>query len=277
MCVCVYSYVQGPTPPCPLTLERLRGVSVQIKSWRWVVPIFFFLFNTSSTPPPQSAHFFLTFFMQDGENETWRNVRGRGKREVGVLGSENKWKQCFFHKGSKANCAHCHTQTPAATVTMWKFLPFATWSGFYCSHLTLHTNTRLHFFSVYYFPTFLSPHFPSASLHPTTSSLLSLLSDFPHPHVWQRVDCSLAERKLSFHSISLTAPHTVYLLTYLIIIPFGPTMYESTLSCVILQRFLFILAVRTTQRRRQRSTHTHQMHPDRVSGPFLLLPLLQAE
>lgn len=229
-------------------------------------PYFFFLsFKRFIHPSSQTCpDFFLSFFIREGKNETGRSRKGsgRGWRGEGVLGVggvvfgfwvRKQMKALFFHKGTEANYTQCHTGTPAATLSTWK----STWSGFYCSHLTLsHKNTHTYTLRLL-FPSFSLPS--TSHLHPPIPPCALCCPLYPIPLIlmcdreWitagERGNCPFTPLDWQRHRLLLSA-HWSYHYSNL-------TKYECTLSCVMLQRFLFILAVRTKQRKRHEHAEIH--------------------
>lgn len=177
-----------------------------------------------------------------------------------------------------------HTDTSSYSPYTWKSEPCF-------SHLTKNTNS--HARSVYYFSTCPSPHSPSASLlQPTMCSVLPPPSNLPRSHDWRKqVTASERERKLSFHSIRLTAPRTVSICSLILSLFQLDPIWMRSLMCDAAKIFVHTGCQNHTEKETwacrdiltctKTETHTHshtqQMHPDRVSGPFVLLPLLQGE
>lgn len=103
----------------------LPGISVQIKSQRWVVPVSFFFFPALYPPLlPNLPHIFYSFSVKKGENETGRSGEGREEERRGGTdlntGPENKWKLFFENKSTDAYCTQWCKQLAAAIVFTWK-------------------------------------------------------------------------------------------------------------------------------------------------------------
>lgn len=150
---------------------------------------------------------------------------------------------------------------------------------------TKQTRTQIH--SLFTISSLFSNPIP---LHPTMCSQLPPSPDSSHFHAWQESESQpetlRPEKKCPFTLLDwqrlrlFLSAHRSYHHSNL-------TEYEFTLSCVMLQRFSPLLAVRTTQRKRhehaeihyhtQMQKHTRLRHPDRVSRPFVPLLLLQGE
>lgn len=237
--------------------------------------------------------FFLSFFLSSCGMEKTRQGeigKGEGRGRWVFWGQRTNESGVFFTKVEEQtarNATHRYQRLLSLPESSC-LLPHGQ-AFIVATSLCTHTNAHIHFFSVYNFPTVFSPHSPSASLHPIMSSLLSLLSDFPHSHVWQRLNHRLGERKLPFHSIRLTAPQTLSICSLILSLFHLDQIWMHSLMCDTAKISVYTGCQNHTERETwpfrddltctnwETHTHTHQMHPDRVSGPFVLLPLLQAE
>lgn len=175
--------------------------------------------------------------------------------------------------------SHRYTETPAAP------LPLPKKSEPHCSHLTEDTNSYMHSLVTI-------SHVSLSSLHQHPHSppcaLCCPFRHFPHSHDWWGASHRLRERKLSFHSIRLTAPQTVSICSLNLSLFQLDPMWMHSLMCDASTK-IFVRtgcqnhteketwACRDTLTCTKTETHTHQMHPDRVSGPFVPSPLLQGE
>ena len=153
----------------------LSGISVQIKSRRWVVPIFFLSFFQTLHPallPNLPVFFFLhlllSFFMREGENETRRGEERRG--EVGVLGlgSENKWRLRFFFSSK--------VQRQTARNATHSYSLYLKVHQLHCRHLML-SQKKTHTWSLFTISSLFSPSITlwalCCPLHPLPLILMS--------------------------------------------------------------------------------------------------------